>query len=156
MSCNRRTFFMAASGLVLGARSALAANQGANDRVRVAVIGTGGRARGLMSLLKRLPGNQMVAVCDVYEPNLLRGAEIAGPGAAKVSDYRRILDHRQIDAVVIGTPDHWHKAIALEAVVAESAGAAAMVVRRGRRPVARSCSAQALGFVGRRLLPSRC
>ncbi len=118
MSCNRRTFFMAASGLVLGARSALAANQGANDRVRVAVIGTGGRARGLMSLLKRLPGNQMVAVCDVYEPNLLQGAEIAGPGAAKVSDYRRILDDRQIDAVVIGTPDHWHKAIALEAVAA--------------------------------------
>ena len=118
MSCNRRTFFMAASGLVLGARSALAADQGANDRIRVAVIGTGGRARGLMSLLKRLPGNQMVAVCDVYEPNLLQGAEIAGPGAAKVADYRRILDDRQIDAVVIGTPDHWHKAIALEAVAA--------------------------------------
>ena len=118
MSCNRRTFFMAASGLVLGARSALAANQGANDRIRVAVIGTGGRARGLMSLLKRLPGNQMVAVCDVYEPSLLQAAEIAGPGAAKVSDYRRILDDRKIDAVVIGTPDHWHKAITLDAVAA--------------------------------------
>ena len=46
MSCNRRTFFMAASRVVLGARSALAANQGANDRIRIGVIGTGGRAQG--------------------------------------------------------------------------------------------------------------
>ena len=89
MICNRRTFFMAASGLALAARGALAVNQGANDRIRVAVIGTGGRARGLMSLLKRLPGNEIVAVCDVYEPSLLQAAEIAGAGAARFSDYRR-------------------------------------------------------------------
>ena len=94
------------------------AAQGANDRVRVAVIGTGGRARGLMTLLKKLPGNEMVAVCDVYEPNLLQAAEIAGADATKVADYRRILDSREIDAVVIGTPDHWHKTITLDAVAA--------------------------------------
>ena len=71
-----------------------------------------------MSLLKKLPGNEMVAVCDVYEPRLLQAAEIAGPTAAKVADYRRILDDREIDAVVIGTPDHWHKTITLDAVAA--------------------------------------
>jgi predicted dehydrogenase len=69
-----------------------------------------------MSLLKRLPGNEIVAVCDVYEPNLLQAVEIAGTMATKVADYRRILDSRDIDAVVIGTPDHWHKTMTLDAV----------------------------------------
>ena len=92
--------------------------QGANNRIRIGVIGTGGRARGLMNNLKRLAGNEMVAICDVYEPRLLQAAEIAGPAATKVMDYRRILDDREIDAVVIGTPDHWHKTITLDAVAA--------------------------------------
>ena len=118
MSYTRRTFLTAATGLVVGARLAAARAQGANDRIRIGVIGTGGRARGLMSLLKRLPGNDMVAVCDVYEPRLLQASEIAGAAAAKVGDYRRILDNREIDAVVIGTPDHWHKTITLDAVAA--------------------------------------
>ncbi len=118
MICDRRTFVATAAGLTLSARTARLAAQGANDRVRVAVIGTGSRARGLMTLLKKLPGNEMTAVCDVYEPNLLQGAEIAGPNAIKFADYRRILDSRDIDAVVIGTPDHWHKRITLEAIAA--------------------------------------
>jgi predicted dehydrogenase len=116
--CNRRTFFMAASGLALGAHRALAAAQSPNNRIRIGVIGTGGRAQSLMRLLKRLPGNEMVAVCDVYEPRLLQAAELAGTMAAKTADYRRILDNREIDAVVIGAPDHWHKTIALDAVAA--------------------------------------
>ncbi len=118
MLCNRRTFFAATTGLALGARMAAATAQGANNRIRIGVIGTGGRARGLMSLLKRLPGNEMVAVCDVYEPRVLQAAEITGPAAAKMADYRRILDDPTIDAVVIGTPDHWHKTITLDAVSA--------------------------------------
>ncbi len=118
MICDRRTFFAAATGLALGTRMAAATAQGANNRIRVGVIGTGVRARGLMNLLKRLPGNEMVAVCDVYEPRLLQAGEIAGPAAAKIADYRRILDNKEIDAVVIGAPDHWHKKIALDAVAA--------------------------------------
>src|SRR5262245_11841559 len=118
MSCTRRSFFTAASGLVIGARLAASNGFGAADRIRIGVIGTGGRARSLMGLLKKLPGNEMVAVCDVYEPRMLQAVEIAGPGAKKVADYRRILDDREIDAVVIGTPDHWHKTIALDAVAA--------------------------------------
>ena len=118
MICDRRTFFVTASGLALGTRMASAAVQGANDRIRIGVIGTGGRARGLMNHLKKLPGNEMTAICDVYEPRLLQAAEIAGAAALKVADYRRILDNREIDAVVIGTPDHWHKTITLDAVAA--------------------------------------
>jgi predicted dehydrogenase len=118
MICSRRTFFSAATGVALGTRMAAARVQGANDRIRVGVIGTGGRARGLMGHLKKLPGNEMVSICDVYEPRLLQAAEITGATATKVADYRRMLDDRTIDAVVIGTPDHWHKQITLDAVAA--------------------------------------
>jgi predicted dehydrogenase len=118
MICDRRTFITAASGLALGTRLPSAAAQGANDRIRIGVIGTGGRARGLMNGLKKLPGNALTAVCDVYEPRLLQAYEIAGPDALKVSDYRRILDNREIDAVVIGSPDHWHKTMTLDAIAA--------------------------------------
>jgi predicted dehydrogenase len=118
MRCDRRTFFAAATGLALGTRMSAAAAQGANNRIRIGVIGTGGRARGLMNDLKRLSGTELVAICDVYEPRLLQAGEIAGATATKVADYRRILDDRSIDAVVIGTPDHWHKTITLEAVAA--------------------------------------
>ena len=92
MDCTRRTFLTAASGFALGTRLASASVQGANDRVRIGVIGTGGRARGLMTMLKAIPGADMTAVCDVYEPRMLQAAEIAGPGVLKVTDYRRILD----------------------------------------------------------------
>ena len=118
MICNRRTFFMAASALAVGTRARTVSAQSASDRIRIGVIGTGGRARGLMTHLKRLPGNEMVATCDVYEPRLLQAAEIAGPTATKIADYRRILDDKSIDAVVIGAPDHWHKTMTLDAVAA--------------------------------------
>src|SRR5262245_3393865 len=117
--CTRRVFLTAASGVALGgrlgeaalARTSMAAASvvGANTRVRVGIIGTGGRARGLMAQLKSVAGVEIVAVCDVFEPRLLQAAEIAAPGALKTDEYRRILDDREIDAVLIGTPDHWHK-----------------------------------------------
>ncbi len=118
MHCSRRVFLTTASGVAVSARMAGAAVQGANDRVRVAIIGTGSRARGLMGQLKPLAGVEIVGICDVFEPRLLQAAEIAGPGARKVDDYRRLLDNREIDAVLIGTPDHWHKTMTLDAVAA--------------------------------------
>ena len=86
MSCTRRTFLTAASGLALGTRLAASATQGANNRIRIGVIGTGGRARGLMNQLKKLPGCELTAVCDVYEPRMLQAAEIAGSSAVKVKN----------------------------------------------------------------------
>jgi predicted dehydrogenase len=119
MSITRRSFLAATSAAVVaGTRTAAAAIQGANDRIRIGVVGTGGRARGLMTQLKRLPGTELVAVCDVYEPRLLQAAEIAGAAAVKYTDYRRLLDDRQIDAVLVGSPDHWHKQMTLDAVAA--------------------------------------
>ncbi len=114
----RRTFMTAASGLALGPRLAAQSAQGANDRIRIGVIGTGGRARGLMNSLSRLDGVELAAVCDVYEPNRLQGAKIAGASATQATDYRRLLDDKSLDAVVIGTPDHWHAPILLATVAA--------------------------------------
>ncbi len=91
---------------------------GANDRIRIGAIGTGGRTRYLMTMLKRLPGNDQVAVCDVYEPRIQEAAEIAGGGTRQYHDYRQLLDNKEIDAVVIGSPDHWHKQMTLDAVKA--------------------------------------
>jgi predicted dehydrogenase len=123
MNCSRRTFLVTASGIGLAARpliaqAAGASIQGANDRIRLGIIGTGGRARGLMTQLKRLPGVELAAVCDVYEPRRLQAVEIAGASAVQHTDYRRILDDRQIDAVLIGAPDHWHKTMTIDAVAA--------------------------------------
>ena len=117
----RRRFLrtsLGATALLAGTRVVSAAAAGANDRIRIGVIGTGGRARGLMRNLKDLPGQQIVAVSDVYEPRMLEAAEIPAAKAATVADYRRILDDKEIDAVLIGAPDHWHKTMTLEALAA--------------------------------------
>jgi len=116
----RRRFLRASLGatvLLAGTRVSASA-LGANDRIRIGVIGTGGRARGLMRNLKDLPGQQIVAVSDVYEPRMMEAAEIPATKAAAVADYRRILDDKEIDAVLIGAPDHWHKTMTLEALAA--------------------------------------
>lgn len=118
MRYTRRTFLTAASAAAIGARLAASSVQGANDRIRIGIIGTGGRARGLMNQLRNLQGVEINAVCDVYEPRLLQAAEIAAPGAARTADYRRVLDNRDVDAVLIGTPDHWHRTITLDALAA--------------------------------------
>jgi predicted dehydrogenase len=120
---SRRRRFLGASlgattALLAGWRPSPASALGANDRIRIAVIGTGGRARGLMRQLKELPGQELVAVCDVYEPRMLEAAAITGGTAAKVPDYRRVLDDRDVHAVLIGAPDHWHKTMTLEAIAA--------------------------------------
>jgi predicted dehydrogenase len=59
----------------------------------------------------------VAAVCDVYAPNLAKGAE-AAPGAKRLTDFRRVLDMRDVDAVIIATPDHWHAAQTIMACAA--------------------------------------
>jgi predicted dehydrogenase len=92
---------------------------GANDRIRLGVIGTGQRAQSLMRKLKELPGNEQVAICDVYEPRMLEAAAIVGAGAKQIVDHRAVLDMKDIDGVVIGSPQHWHKQMLLDALAAD-------------------------------------
>lgn len=103
---DRRTFLGTA---------ALAQVQGAGDRVRGAIIGAGGRGRYLTSNFKEI-GVEMAAVCDVYEPNLQAGLKAASTGAKAYGNYKRLLEDKSIDVVVVATPDHWHAQMVIDAV----------------------------------------
>ncbi len=89
---------------------------GANDRVRVALLGSGQRGQYVMSLFQQFPLTEVVAVCDVYEPRRDRALKAAGSGAKAHLDYREVLDRKDVDAVIIAPPDHWHKAMLVDAV----------------------------------------
>jgi predicted dehydrogenase len=81
---------------------------GANERVRIALIGCGGEGVGIASMARR-EGAEVVAVADVFEPNLLRAREKLGARDG-FRDFRKLLEDRSIDAVFVATPDHWHAA----------------------------------------------
>ncbi|MCC2660340.1 MAG: putative dehydrogenase [Arthrobacter sp.] len=85
--------------------------------VNVAVIGLGPHGRDIIASLGRAPGANLVAVCDTYEAFLRRVAEGA-PKAAQSTDYRQVLDRPDVQAVVIATPTHQHREIALAAIQA--------------------------------------
>ena len=92
---------------------------GANDRINVGIIGCGGRGQQVWPVFLRQPDVNPVAVCDVYEPFLQKGIALAGGKAASHKDFRQLLDRKDIDVVIIATPDHWH---AMQAVSACRAG----------------------------------
>ena len=90
---------------------------GANDRIRIGGIGTGGRGQYLLERVKLLEQHDMVSFCDVYQPRRLEAkAKFGTADAVDCLDYREVLDRKDIDAVVIGTPDHWHVPITIAAV----------------------------------------
>ena len=110
---HRRAFLAAAAAPMLLPASA----KGANERVSIALVGAGGRGRRVTEAFREL-GSPVPAVCDVYEPNLAKGLEVADDGAQGYRDYRRVLERDDVDAVLIATPDHWHVPMMLDAVAA--------------------------------------
>jgi predicted dehydrogenase len=92
---------------------------GANDRIRIGAIGVGGRARSLVKIHKNQPDTEFAAICDVYEPHLLRVASESDlKNVKQVREYREVLDDKSIDAVIIAAPDHWHAKMVGDAVAA--------------------------------------
>src|SRR5512134_738875 len=87
---------------------------GANDRIRVGVIGTGGRGQYLMRQLQKIGGVEVAAVCDVYDVRRGEAARIAA-GAEQYLDYRQVVERRDLDAVIVATPDHWHARMTVDA-----------------------------------------
>jgi predicted dehydrogenase len=129
-STNRRQFVAGAAAMTVAtAAMAKSANTnklnparviGANDKINVAVIGTGGRGGYVADRFDKYgkdvkPGAcQIVGVCDVYQKRVTAGKErfkVMG-----TLDYREILANKEVDAVIVATPDHWHAKIALEAM----------------------------------------
>jgi len=121
MSQNRRGFLKNAAGAGAGLIWAPAlvpqSARGANERVVFALIGAGGRGRGVTDNFKER-GAQCAAVADAYEPNLELGLKAAGEGAKPYPDYRQVLERKDIDAVLIASPDHQHAPMLLDAVAA--------------------------------------
>lgn len=93
---------------------------GAQDRVRLGVIGTGNRGRQVMEFFQRQPDCEIAAVCDVSKSAMEEtNARMLGDKAAMYQDFRLLLERPDIDAVLVATPDHWH---ALQTVMACRAG----------------------------------
>src|SRR6476646_3367107 len=110
---NRRTFIIASGLTALASTRVL----GANDTLRVGVIGAGRRMRNLLDAADKVGPYQIVAVSDVYGPNRDAVKERSNGSATTHLDYHEVLA-RDIDAVFIASPDHWHVRMAVDALTA--------------------------------------
>jgi predicted dehydrogenase len=129
------------AGISLGSQSLASLDydhiKGANDRIRMGFIGLGNRGSQLLNIFMNEPDVEIAGLCDIYEPYLKRdrskvnprwlkdlGSQVPkmqepfGKEVNRFSDYRKLLEQKDIDAVVIATPDHWHAIQMIEAVQA--------------------------------------
>jgi predicted dehydrogenase len=125
---NRRSFLKVAgtatAGTFVGAKiHALPAVQtetstqiAPNDHIQIALIGAGGQGQGDTKFALQVPGVKLVAVADCYDGRLAHSKELWGDDIFTTRDYREILARKDVDAVIIGTPDHWHKQVAVHAM----------------------------------------
>jgi predicted dehydrogenase len=115
---SRRGFLGAAAATSALALPAAAQPVGANERLNIGLIGAGGRCRHLMQALAKVANTRMTALCDVYEPHLEQAQKLADPKAATFRDYRELLGRKDIHAVLIASPDHWHVPMTIDAMAA--------------------------------------
>jgi predicted dehydrogenase len=116
-----KTGALAAGATAIYHRNVHARVLGANDRINIGCIGVGGRGSGVMRWAIETGKNsrpaQVVAVCDVYRKRVNKAKETSQAELATL-DYREVIARKDIDAVIIATPDHWHAPIAIEAMKA--------------------------------------
>jgi predicted dehydrogenase len=88
---------------------------GANDKIQLGVIGPGARGRHVMGLFQKTSQVNVTALCDIYAMQLDKALSLA-PGAKTYKDHRNFLEHKELDVVLIATPDHWHATTAKDAL----------------------------------------
>ena len=111
---NRRSFIIAGGLTALASTKVLRAN----DTVRIGVIGAGGRMNSLLDCADKVEQCEIVAVSDVYGPHRDAVKERSHGTATTHVDYHEVLDNKDIDAVIIASPDHWHVRMAVDALAA--------------------------------------
>jgi predicted dehydrogenase len=116
---SRRNFTRTAS--TLAASTALSRQRilGANDRIRLGFVGLGNRGDQVLDAFLAHKDQEVTAICDIYQPYMDFASKKIGTSPKQFKDYRKILDLKDVDAVAIETPDHWH---ALQAIHAMQAG----------------------------------
>jgi predicted dehydrogenase len=108
----------AMAGLSVAAHPLFAGKSGWADKIRIGLIGTGSRGSGLATLIKEMPEFALVACCDIIPENLQKGMSLAEKGAKAYTDYRKLLEDKSLDAVIIATPLYLHYPMALAALSA--------------------------------------
>jgi predicted dehydrogenase len=119
-SSSRRDFLKATSAGIAAAAALSSAPvyaaKGANERIRVGLIGCGGRGTHDAQLFQRTPNVELVYVCDVDDGRRNLAAKSLGvPSSHAVDDLRRVLDDKTVDVALVTTPDHWHSIAAIMA-----------------------------------------
>jgi predicted dehydrogenase len=89
-----------------------------NDNIQIALIGAGGMGQGDAQLSTSIPGVKLVAACDCYDGRLQRMKEVYGKETFTTRDYREVLARSDVDAVIVATPDHWHRHISVDSLAA--------------------------------------
>jgi predicted dehydrogenase len=110
----RDLFRSAAAGAAAMSASSYSRVLGANDRIGLGVIGCGGRGLGVMGTFQLNSAIEVRAVCDIYGRQVDQAQQKA-QGARGFSEHRKLLETKEVDAVLIGTPDHWHAPICIDA-----------------------------------------
>lgn len=127
-SLDRRSFLRAAGvataqtlagprlHLLAAAQAEPARTRSANDQIQIALIGAGIQGQSDTRFALQVPGIKLVAVADCYDGRLAHSKELWGREVFTTRDYREVLSRAEVDAVIIATPDHWHKQAAIDSM----------------------------------------
>jgi len=115
---NRRRFIKTSAAAAAFTAASWSRVFGANERVGIGIIGFGLIGRIHTRNFKEQSGARIVGVAETYRPRLDAGAELIGGDVAKYGDFRRLLENKAVDAVVVATPDHWHALMTMMACAA--------------------------------------
>ena len=108
---DRRVLFRSAAAFTAASYARIL---GANEKVNVGLIGCGGRGRGVLRSFVQNPNVNATALCDVFSARIDQAAEVA-PDAKGYKEHERLLEAKDVDAVLIATPDHWHAGTCIDA-----------------------------------------
>jgi predicted dehydrogenase len=91
-------------------------NYSPNDNIQLGLIGAGGMGTADANTVTSLPGVKLIAACDLYDGRLEAAKKAYGNDIFTTKNYKEMLDRKDIDAIIVATPDHWHKDISVDAM----------------------------------------